>query len=135
MSTRSEILIRTKFANDKVEMVKLYHHHDGYPEGVGLDLLERSKVWESHGKNNNNRWEIDEVVNSLIKDAKDEYEFTAYKHTDIEYFYVIDCVDKKIKCFRAHYEYNEETEESVLMFDFEEDLQKLLKRSERYDGK
>ena len=33
MSTRSEILIKGKNGNS----IKLYHHHDGYIEGVGFD--------------------------------------------------------------------------------------------------
>ncbi len=44
MSTRAHIRIK-----DGDEQIMLYHHHDGYPEGVGRDLKkflsEKCKNW------------------------------------------------------------------------------------------
>lgn len=97
MSTRCCVNIKQAFRKTKgsdtvVKSVMLYHHHDGYPEGVGYDLKQRL---EKH----KGRWDIDEIANELIKDTGDEYEYTAYNHTDIEYMYVIDCSARTLKCF------------------------------------
>jgi hypothetical protein len=83
MSTRS--VIRIKGDGKKVD---LYHHYDGYIEGVGFDLL------DMFYKNGELKFGfIENVVNNLIKKENDCYEWTPYKHGDIEYFYTID-VDK-----------------------------------------
>ena len=108
MSTRCEIFIKQNLGKGNLKVVKLYHHHDGYPEGVGLDLLRRSKKWGKKG------WNIDEITNALIKDIKDEYEFTAFNHIDIDYAYFINCDNMTIKCFRATYDYNETAGETLL---------------------
>lgn len=93
MSTRCCIKVIQKLGKKKAE-VMLYHHHDGYPEGVGADLVNRSKDFgKAEGK-----WFIDDVVNSLVKDINDEYEVTLYNHVDIEYLYTIDCNKMSIKC-------------------------------------
>ena len=104
MSTRCEVMIKQTLGK-QIQTVRLYHHHDGYPEGVGADLVKRSKKWY---------WHINEITNELIKDSREEYEFTATKHVDIEYFYLINCDSKKITCFRAEYKYNEKTDTCLL---------------------
>ena len=102
MSTRCCVKIVKHFQNAYTE-VKLYHHHDGYPEGVGEDLVNRSKNWAK--VHPGDKWDIDDIVNSLIKDSNDEYEYTAYNHVDIEYLYTIDCDDMSIKCNKAHWRF------------------------------
>ena len=98
MSTRCCVKVTRNFGepmtSDRIETVMLYHHHDGYPEGVGADLKKRSEKWPSYY----GIWDIDSIVNSLVKDPNDEYEVTVYDHTDIEYLYTIDCNHKTIKC-------------------------------------
>ena len=90
MATRAHIRI---YYNDK--SIMLYHHCDGYPEGIGSDL---KKVVDEIYKNDIF------AVNKLIKGeliANDStYELTDCLHGDEEYVYVIDCRDKTIKCFR-----------------------------------
>lgn len=98
MSTRCCIEVVQTFGNgegDNRKSCMLYHHHDGYPEGVGMDLKRRFIPDDTKYS-----WDIDTIVNSLIKDKDDEYEFTAFKHGDIEYLYVINCNEQTIKCFK-----------------------------------
>ena len=103
MSTRCCVKVVKHFTNKTAEGM-LYHHHDGYPEGVGVDLVNRSKKWKGPFQDRP-EWDIDEVVNSLIKDQTDEYEYTAYNHVDIEYLYTIDCDTMTIKCNEAHWKF------------------------------
>ena len=101
MSTRSEILVKCSFGE-----VKLYHHHDGYIEGVGFDLYKRFFSKEKEGFNREYCTpDVSDVVNELVKDANDEYEVTVSKHTDIEYFYEIDVNAKTLTGWQAHYDY------------------------------
>ena len=86
MSTRCMV----KITDTRESEITLYHHHDGYPEGVGFDLMHRSETWKY--------WNIDAIANELVKDTSDEYEITVYDHVDSEYVYTIDCKTKTIKC-------------------------------------
>lgn len=99
MSTRSEIKIIGEFAS-----IKLYHHHDGYPEGVGFDLMNR--FWKI--RDDYQLWEFNEIANALVKDTKDEYEITEYNHTDREYEYEININEKTIRCWKVDWYNNEE---------------------------
>lgn len=88
MSTRSEIV----FYKGKKQLTKLYHHCDGYLEGVGLDLylLAFKDLYEDKNKT----MDIDWFINILQHQINDDgYETTIYNHTDIEYQYNIQ-VDK-----------------------------------------
>ena len=67
MSTRSVVIVKQEGQQD----VYLYHHFDGYPDGVGYSLLCESKTW-----NKWNQWYNTSIVNELIKDKDDDgYEF------------------------------------------------------------
>lgn len=90
MSTRCNIMIE----REGYFPVILYHHHDGYPQGVGYDLHTRLKNIEGG-------WYQQEIANSLVKDLNDEYEITSCVHGDIEYLYVINCKEKTLKCYAA----------------------------------
>lgn len=102
MGTRSEILIKEhgiyngkKWSNK----IKLYHHFDGYPSGVGKFLMETiyPLLMTSH-------IDVDEVANTLVKNKEDDsFEVTSAIHSDIEYFYEIDTTLKTIKCWKVHY--------------------------------
>lgn len=91
MSTRCNVIIRQQGVQ-----VVLYHHHDGYPEGVGMDLIER------FGKNFRDEkahvLSLSYAVNALIKDQNDEYEWCLRLHGDIEYLYTVDLERKTIVC-------------------------------------
>lgn len=103
MSTRCQIRIKDQWAQ-----VDLYHHHDGYPEGVGADLKEYI------GKLPNgaySHWSISRISNELLKGAlKIEhfdgritpdmgYELALGFHSDIEYAYLIDCEKRTLECY------------------------------------
>ena len=103
MSTRCNIIIK-----DGAERIHLYHHHDGYPMGVGTELqdyLQRKwgESWRSY-------WCGTSIANDLVKGhinyplAKeahedDEYEVTYGLHGDVEYVYVINCRARTIRCY------------------------------------
>lgn len=92
MSTRCNIKII-----DKDCEVILYHHHDGYPAGVGADLFDK---FNAKLKDKNCYLSAEDIANSLIKDPKDdEYEWTSDIHGDIEYLYEIDLVKRELRCF------------------------------------
>ena len=91
MSTRATILI--KEGNEKVRM---YHHHDGYPSGIGKDMKNYLKTLKW--------WDIEGITNYLIKgklNGDNEYEYTICQHGDEEYAYLIDCDMKKLKCYKV----------------------------------
>ena len=85
MSTRCQI----KVTYLKQEVL-LYHHWDGYPEGVGFDLIQRQKQLKT--------WDGNILVNELVKNTKkdDSYEIAFQVHTDLDYWYEIDCNRKTI---------------------------------------
>lgn len=107
MSTRCQIRVVDEYCH-----FDLYHHHDGYPEGVGYDLKEYcSKLptgqWSS--------WSVRRIANELIKGAiigyfagekrpDMGYEITGGFHADIEYAYLIDCDKKELKCYEVDWE-------------------------------
>ena len=105
MSTRCNIIIK-----DRRHRVILYHHHDGYPEGVGSDLKKYLSKFEDWQIRQHGRWEI---ANDLVKDKAglndDGYEVTMALHTDIDYCYVINCVSGTLLCYscsRLGYSYD-----------------------------
>lgn len=96
MSTRCNIIIKDRWNR----RVILYHHFDGYPEGVGADLKKYLSKWES--------WQIRShgmryIANELVKNTAglndDGYEITAGIHGDIEYLYVINCKTGTLRCW------------------------------------
>ena len=105
MSTRSEIIIKDYWTSEATgkhytKKVKLYHHSDGYPEGVGKDLMEF--IYPMLTRSNSS--DCNSVANKLLKWKDDNgYELTVYVHSDIEYMYVIDIPMKKIFCYEGHY--------------------------------
>ena len=96
MSTRATIKIKR---GD--ELIRVYHHSDGYPEGVGVDL----KNYLDGLKN----WIPDRIANHLVKNGlpnlynsnviDKSYEVTISQHGDEEYGYLIDCDNKQLKCY------------------------------------
>lgn len=117
MSTRSVVIVKD---NDKE--IWLYHHWDGYPEGVGVDLLKRSLKFNSY----ENKWYGDDIANKLVKDSTDDYEITNSYHTDIDFLYMIDCQEKEVKCFRIT-KYGWKTYRDIINKDNKIDLKEVLK--------
>ena len=101
MSTRCNVIIR-----EGSWKILLYHHHDGYPEGVGKDLkslMERIVA---------NHWFIDSerMATILVKNETEttgfddkEYEPACCLHYDIEYLYEIDVNKNLLKCYAVKY--------------------------------
>ena len=96
MSTRATILIKSEKQH---EVVRIYHHSDGYPDGIGTDMKNYLKTIF--------RWDVYEIANDLIKGEcgmvfnkpDDGYELTPCQHGDEEYAYIIDCDEKTITCY------------------------------------
>lgn len=96
MSTRTNIVI--KWGREKIV---LYHHHDGYPEGVGADL--KLMVKKNYLDNKYQSMYPFYVANRLVKNKygmnDENYEITTGLHGDIEYVYEIDCKIKTVTCY------------------------------------
>lgn len=88
MSTRSQVKV---IARGKEVM--LYHHCDGYPEGVGFCLL---KIL----KKNHNGWREDELVSRMVR--KGNFEITFGKHCDIEYYYELNFDKEQVICMEVN---------------------------------
>ena len=107
MGTRSVIRVQEAWENEngKKKTIKhdIYHHYDGYIEGVGFTLLDI--FLNKDTKKLDIYADIDHVANFLIKDKKNidnTFEITAYNHTDIEYFYLIDVNTKTIEAWHVN---------------------------------
>ena len=91
MSTRANIRI-----TDGEDQILLYHHCDGYPEGVGAELKEFLK--------DKRYWDAERIASGLatMKDRWNQYpyECAICLHGDEEYVYVIDCDQKTLTCYK-----------------------------------
>lgn len=95
MSTRATI----KVIEHGTVKYRIYHHFDGYPEGVGEELKEFFT--------NDENYNADELLkngieNGLDGDTSYVFEDTTERHGDEEYEYTIDCDNKKILCYNLH---------------------------------
>lgn len=108
MSTRATILILEKNEPD----VHIYHHCDGYPEGVGSDL----KHYLNSLKHN---WRAHDIAAALIDGSAIEndrcgYEPTSCQHGDEEYAYLIDCDNKTLTCYEIGWDQFEWNEDDIV---------------------
>ena len=108
MSTRCNIIIKDRY-NEKAI---LYHHHDGYPEGVGHDLRGfLDKKFQGYWF----PWAMG-LANSMVKNKcgmhDEEYEFASTIATDIEFLYVVNLKAKTVRCYRV--EWGEEKIENII---------------------
>ena len=119
MSTRAHIRI---VSGDK--QIMLYHHYDGNPECIGVNLKSFIKEHYRPG-----RLPFTDVANDLIKGkirhciyniwtgkeqitSDNGYELTTCIHGDEDYIYVIDCEERSIRCY-IHY-WDEPFEKTVI---------------------
>lgn len=113
MSTRCNIVI--KKGDDTLY---LYHHFDGYPEGVGGELLDLRDMLKSD-------MTPQDVHYSLVYLYGDEYELTDRLHGDIEYVYFIKLNDDNAeitfsKCVRKNpMKYSEYSLETIKSYTFQ----------------
>lgn len=93
MSTRCNVILK-----EDGKTIYLYHHFDGYPEGVGADLKNMlDEVREKTIPYNIYQW-----ANHLLKNKDDDgYELTSGLHGDIDYYYQIDTVRNTLRAFRC----------------------------------
>lgn len=118
MSTRASIRIkeRVHLTLSDIEQNKLtereillYHHHDGYPSGVGTDLKEFLRDRRDYADGG---WDAERIATDLIRgailhkpyDGADpvpdmEYEPAICHHGDSAYGYEIDCDERTLKCY------------------------------------
>lgn len=103
MSTRCIVRVKGNFAGS----VDIYHHHDGYPAGVGValhnaltPLFEEKK--EKKKRNSYISIEFGRVIKSILE-IDNEYELTECTHYDIEYMYIVDLKKSKISCYEGYY--------------------------------
>lgn len=87
MSTRCHLIVRGAVNDTPDEWTYIYHHFDGYPEGVGKDIA--SKFNEVIKPNVvGHKYTLDDIVD-FICDIEDGYEVDDGLHGDEEYVYVI----------------------------------------------
>lgn len=85
--TRCNIVV-----NDGTDTLYIYHHCDGYPKGVGQQLIKYLQC--------NTPLRAQDVLDGLVFMYGEEYEETSGIHGDIGYLYTIDIRDDRIslKC-------------------------------------
>lgn len=107
MSTRAHIRV-----TDGTDTFLLYHHHDGYPEGIGIDIKAYLDKIEFFIKP---KYCVDQypsatcianaivkgIYSSLYESVDNGYELTTCFHGDEEYCYLIDCMKRELHCYRV----------------------------------
>lgn len=95
MATRCQVFIKK---NNSV--VNIYHHFDGYYEGVGGDIV------KNLGKRGINDTDTTHDIAKFLKSFDDGYmiegEHSTITHYDIEYLYIIDLNNKEIIGYEVH---------------------------------
>ena len=113
MSTRCNIIIKDARYGDG--RVILYHHCDGYPEGVGVQLRKVLACYNGEHFPTEGR-AVYSIANRLVKDQTGlndkEYEITTCVHSDIDFLYEItfDYEGSTLKCYEYWDEWIEEEE-------------------------
>lgn len=117
MSTRTNVVI----LKENHKPVQLYHHHDGYPTGVGKELQEYIADILKEDK------EILSTPDNLAKylshpERDDEYELEGRinLHFDIEYLYVISLDEETITCYRVRMWSTQHSDEELIAGDVED---------------
>jgi len=105
MPTRAHIRI-----NDGDNVLYLYHHRNGYPEGVGEELKEML------GSLRNVTWTA-EYVHRSISNTDDSYrDAPEGQHGDEEYAYLIDCGTRTLKCYKVGWDEDYPWKEHNVLF-------------------
>lgn len=97
MSTRANVqIIKNCAGGDAESIFWLYHHHDGYPRGLGASLLQTLNEKGILGEGRN--FTASGIATILLQtpepiysdgNTKNEFELTTGMHGDIEYLYTI----------------------------------------------
>ncbi len=110
MSTRAHIKI-----TDGHDSFCLYHHHDGYPQGVGNDIkkyLESINFFTKPKYCPDHYIEAICLANKMVKgifsilydDIDTQYDLTTGLHGDEEFCYHIDCKRRELHCYRVSWD-------------------------------
>lgn len=97
MSTRASVIITKNrweilFDNDKQ---CLRHHSDGYPSGVGSDLV---GLLKEYSKKYGDNWEQG-TLSAFIQDTDDLFRSVSAPTDDSEYIYIIDTQKHQLYCY------------------------------------
>ena len=92
MSTRANIFIRNDYDDD--EKVVLYHHCDGYPEGVGRDL---TNILHKFSKEKHANVSKEELANYICNSDNDFRNTTPCEAGDTEYIYEINLAKHRVE--------------------------------------
>lgn len=116
MSTRAQVLVKDEYSS-----LSFYRHSDGYEEGTMPTLNKFLDLVKSRAIRDN----VGQACGWLILIGREEYEGKGYMpdpkdtfggwkvgayepmsgfHSDIEYLYIVDLVQKKITVHRDHFE-------------------------------
>ena len=90
MSTRAHVIVK-----DESDKKYLYHHCDGYPDGVGEDL--ESFIIDIGGADLKSA----EIFCNMINDWDPAFEIDNGIHGDEEYIYVVDLPSRKYFCYEV----------------------------------
>lgn len=101
MSTRCHIKI---VDGDKV--IRLYHHSDGYPEGVGADLKDMLKRRPDFF--NDPEYRTRDLIQNKMGLNDVGYAPAFCIHGDENYVYVIDCGNRTLKCYKHNWDEGED---------------------------
>jgi hypothetical protein len=97
MSTRCNIIIHQSYEKYAI----LYHHHDGYPEGVGMELPKIVKNIDG-AINMMNPTGLANAINKYDSNYEIEYGIQG----DINYLYVINIDDGTLNCYSVDFFHN-----------------------------
>lgn len=135
MGTRCKVRV----SDTSNKHIEFYHHWDGYPEGVGFELLELLNSFPIHKSAYSNEPPSVEIglntfIRALMKlEHGEQYEFDYYRHGDIEYFYYVNLKDRSIKCVQGYYEYTETDDGDVTSTFVIEDTHNVKEIYENFD--
>lgn len=97
MSTRANIVIRNDY--DDKEKVVIYHHCDGYPEGVGKDL---TSILQKYSENEHANATKEELANFICNADSDFRITTPFENADAEYIYEINSAKRHVEWERVY---------------------------------
>ena len=111
MSTRAHIIVI-----DSKSKHYVYHHSDGYPEGVGEEVLE---FINDNPDKLNDAYEFCTALENFDK----QYEFEdAGIHGDEEYIYFVDLENKTYQCYEYKYNVPEKNIQMICNNMFDEEI-------------
>lgn len=91
MSTRAHIEVRQGKKKNYI-----YHHCDGYPSGVGMEL--KDELEKKHFFDKDKQFGIRKTTN-MICNIDSQYRVDSGFHGDEDYYYVVDCDNRTLTCY------------------------------------